>query len=113
VACDGSLIKQVVLNLLKNSIQAIAQQGRVNVRLRWDLLRNRVHLLVKDDGRGIEDEDLDRIFNPFFTTRTKGTGLGLSMVKKIVDAHGGSIEVESTVGEGSLFVVDLPITRDT
>ncbi|MCB2199594.1 PAS domain S-box protein [bacterium] len=111
VACDGSLIKQAVLNLLKNSIHAVDSTGRIRILLRWDLLRNRVRIAVDDDGSGISEEHLPKIFNPFFTTRTKGTGLGLAMVKKIVDGHHGSITVKSTLGGGTTFTLELPITR--
>jgi len=111
VACDGSLIKQAVLNLLKNSIHAVTVSGTIRILLRWDLLRNRVRISVEDNGSGISEENLPKIFNPFFTTRTKGTGLGLAMVKKIVDAHHGSITVNSTTGGGTTFTLELPITR--
>lgn len=112
VWCDGSLLKQAVLNLLKNAMQALKEAGgKIFVSLYWDLLRNRVHILVSDNGVGIGDETLSKIFNPFFTTRTQGTGLGLSMVKKIVDAHRGTIDVTSTPGEGTNFRIELPIAR--
>ncbi|HEB84542.1 MAG TPA: PAS domain S-box protein [Bacteroidetes bacterium] len=108
---DGSLIKQAVLNLLKNSLEACEDGGEIRASLSWDLMRNRVRITVEDDGVGITPENLDKIFNPFFTTRTKGTGLGLSMVKKIVDVHGGDILVRSNEGKGARFVMELPITR--
>lgn len=112
VWCDGILIKQAVLNLLKNSMQELNDSGgRINVSLRWDLLRNRVNILVVDDGSGIDEVTLPKIFNPFFTTRTTGTGLGLAMVKKIVEAHRGIIDVTSVKGEGTHFRIELPIAR--
>ncbi len=113
VICDANLMKQVMLNLLKNALQAIgAEGGIVVVELHWGLLRNRVRITVTDNGRGIEEEHIDKIFNPFFTTRSRGTGLGLSMVKKIVDAHDGDIQVTCGTSDGSRFSVELPITRD-
>ncbi len=111
VDCDSTLIKQVVLNLLKNSIFAIESEGVVRVGLRWNLLRNRVDVFIEDNGAGIKEEHLDKIFNPFFTTRTKGTGLGLAMVKKIVDAHDGVITVRSELEKGTRFDLELPIRR--
>lgn len=113
VWCDGILVKQAVLNLLKNSMQALKEEGGdLITTLRWELLRNRVRITVRDNGVGITEENLPKIFNPFFTTRTQGTGLGLAMVKKIVDAHQGTIEVHSTQGEGTTFRLELPITRE-
>ncbi|MCB2213517.1 PAS domain S-box protein [bacterium] len=111
VDCDSSLIKQVVLNLLKNACSAIDTEGTVKLGLRWNLLRNRVNVFVEDDGTGIAEENLDKIFNPFFTTRTKGTGLGLAMVKKIVDSHDGVITVRSASKQGARFDFELPIRR--
>ncbi len=111
VDCDSSLIKQTVLNLLKNSCAAIQYEGTVKLGLRWNLLRNRVDIFVEDDGSGILPDNIDKIFNPFFTTRTKGTGLGLAMVKKIVDAHDGVISVQSEPQKGAKFDLELPIRR--
>jgi signal transduction histidine kinase len=65
-------------------------------------------VVVSDDGPGITPEDLPRIFTPFFTTKDRGTGLGLATVQRIVDAHGGSIEVESSPGRGATFSLWLP-----
>ncbi|MBS4058937.1 MAG: hypothetical protein KG029_00930, partial [Bacteroidetes bacterium] len=63
---------------------------------------------IRDKGGGIPKEDINKIFMPFYTTKTQGTGIGLTMVHKIIDAHGGSIAVESIQGEGSLFKIFLP-----
>ncbi len=111
VYCDGNLLKQAVLNLLKNSMQALPDGGVIEMILAWDLLRNRVRIIIKDNGIGISKENVHKIFNPFFTTRTKGTGLGLSMVKKIIDSHYGTIIVKSSPESGTSFIVELPITR--
>ncbi|MFH0883998.1 MAG: ATP-binding protein [bacterium] len=112
VWCDGSLIKQAVLNLLKNAMQALNESGgKILISLHWDLLRNRVHIMVSDNGIGIEEGTLPKIFNPFFTTRSQGTGLGLAMVKKIVEAHRGTIDVTSRLGERTNFLIELPIAR--
>jgi signal transduction histidine kinase len=64
---------------------------------------------IRDNGRGIPPEKIDRIFNPFFTTKDHGTGLGMAISKKIVEAHTGTLEVESTVGRGTEFQVTLPL----
>ena len=72
-----------------------------------------VQIVVRDEGRGIEQANLERIWDPFFTTRTDGTGLGLAIVRKIVTAHGGSIRVDSEVGQGTSFEIVLPARRET
>jgi two-component system NtrC family sensor kinase len=115
------LIKQVVMNLVVNAQQAIAGSGEVTVRTRLcsasgssqgDAERTAmVELTVSDNGSGIAPENLERIFDPFFTSKEpgKGTGLGLSVSHGIVRTHGGRIQVESILGEGSTFHVFLPV----
>jgi signal transduction histidine kinase len=107
VVHDPALIQQVVLNLLLNGIQAIPQQGTVEVDLSPE--DNGVLVCVKDNGRGIPPEALAKIFKPFFTTRKEGTGLGLSLASGIVQSHGGTIEVRSTIGQGAQFRIHLPL----
>lgn len=121
VWADGDLVKQVVMNMLVNSQQAIEGGGSITVQSRRckELRRAEpggaavpmVELAITDTGCGIPEKDLRRIFDPFFTSKEvgKGTGLGLSVSHGIVAAHGGSIEVQSKVGEGSTFRVYLPI----
>jgi len=106
---DADLIKQVVMNMLVNAQHAIEQKGSITVRTRS--LPGKVEISITDTGCGIPEQDLQRIFDPFFTTKGvgKGTGLGLSVSHGIVEAHGGTIEVASTLGEGSTFRVYLPV----
>jgi len=118
---DPDQIKQVVMNLLVNAQHAIDGEGGITVRTRR-LPQPRklqpsaiagpvVELSVTDTGCGIPEKNFRRIFDPFFTTKIGvGTGLGLSVSHAIVEAHGGTIEVESEVGEGSTFRVYLPLT---
>jgi two-component system NtrC family sensor kinase len=119
---DADLIKQVILNLLVNAQQAIEGRGNIKVasRLYSGLASDKpgvdtlpmVEISVTDTGCGIPPANLERIFEPFFTSKEvgKGTGLGLSVSYGIVKAHGGKINVESAVGEGTTFHVLLPIT---
>ncbi|MFM2067281.1 MAG: hypothetical protein RLZZ584_2190 [Pseudomonadota bacterium] len=115
VWCDPDLIKQVVLNIVVNATQAIEGAGQVRVSTRPlsgpDDVGPGVEIAVADSGCGIPEANLQRIFDPFFTSKEvgKGTGLGLSVSYGIVKAHGGSIQVESVVGEGTTFVVRLPL----
>jgi two-component system NtrC family sensor kinase len=111
VACDGSQIQQVVINLVMNAAEATPAWGRVELRTKLAEPADALVLEVEDSGAGIPEENLSRIFDPFFTTKEvgKGVGLGLAVVYGIVEAHGGNISVESTVGEGTTFTVSLPL----
>lgn len=99
ISLDAGRVRQVVVNLLRNALQASAP-GQQVVLSAWEL-----GLAVEDEGIGMGDEQRANLFSPFFTTKSDGTGLGLSTVRKIVDAHGGSLEVSSEPGRGSRFEV--------
>jgi two-component system NtrC family sensor kinase len=113
VSVDTNQMKQVFLNLIHNALQAMPTGGNlhINTGTRFKDDRESVIVSIKDSGIGIDPKDIDRIFEPFFTTRGSrgGTGLGLSVTYGIVTDHGGTIEVESQPGEGSIFTVWLPI----
>ncbi len=115
LSADAAQIEDAVLNLIINAIEAIEDQGHVTVRIRRVENRSEEESIdeavieVSDDGRGINEEDLARIFNPFFTTTQGGTGLGLPAVRRIARLHGGRVEVQSSLGEGSTFILHLPI----
>ena len=107
------LIHQVVLNLSLNAIQASQAGGSIVISVDSDGSPTEptgIRIRFQDSGEGISEEDLERIFDPFFTTKDpdKGTGLGLMISHQIVADHGGSIEVDSTPGEGTAFHVSLP-----
>ncbi len=110
VCTDAPLLRQVILNLLTNALQAVGRGGFIRVTAR-QCDPGHVEIRVEDNGMGIPKENLTKIFNPFFTTKEpgQGTGLGLSMCHAIVDRLGGRIGVESTVGKGTVFTVTLPI----
>jgi signal transduction histidine kinase len=109
VTHDTGQIHQVLLNLLLNGIQSIPEAGKVTVAIgREDGFAT---VTVTDTGRGIAPEHLPNIFRPFYTTKGKGTGLGLSLAQRIIEDHGGRIEVASLVGQGSQFTVKLPLAR--
>jgi two-component system NtrC family sensor kinase len=112
---DPHQLHQVLVNLLGNAHQAMRRQPRrrrIVARARFDREAGRVRLEVSDTGPGIPSEIQARIFEAFFTTKAagEGTGLGLSLCRGIVEEHGGTIAVESMVGEGTTFVIDLPVT---
>jgi two-component system sensor histidine kinase PilS (NtrC family) len=105
VRADPAQLKQVLWNLLNNAAEATSAGGRLSVKLERD--GGRALLQVEDSGVGIAAEDLSHIFDPFFTTKERGTGLGLSIVHRIVEGHGGSIEVRSEPGRGTTFRIGL------
>ncbi|MGD8794553.1 MAG: ATP-binding protein, partial [Anaerolineae bacterium] len=109
---DANRMQQVFINLLTNAQQAMPQGGVLSIES--ERLDRGIAVRFADDGEGIPEEHLDRIFEPFFTTRPvgEGAGLGLSVSLGIVQAHGGRIEVESQPGQGSTFVVWLPIEEE-
>jgi PAS domain S-box-containing protein len=113
IRCVPTQISQVILNLLVNAFQAIESSGRNDgrVAIRTERLPEELLLEVSDNGAGIEPENVPKLFDPFFTTKDvgEGTGLGLSISHHIVTAHGGRIEVDSTLGEGTAFRVYLPL----
>jgi PAS domain S-box-containing protein len=104
---DATQIQQVLVNLIKNAMQAMTTAGTLSIQTGEG--SEAVWVSVTDTGGGIPEEQLNRIFEPFFTTKKKGTGLGLMIVQRIVRAHGGHIEVESQVGRGTTFRIWLPL----
>ncbi|PYI54477.1 two-component system sensor histidine kinase NtrB [Paenibacillus flagellatus] len=107
---DQDKLIQVLLNLVKNALEAMPGQGLVTIRLMEQA--SRAVIEVSDTGVGIPREELDRIFQPFYTSKEQGTGLGLSICQKIVHDHGGMIEVESEPGAGTTFRITLPLHRE-
>lgn len=118
---DENLLTRLFLNLIKNAGEAIEGKGRVEIATR---VSSDYHLLsqggrpvplivieIRDDGKGISAEDLDKIFTPFYTTKDYGSGIGLAICQKIINEHRGFLKVESTPGAGTLFSVQLPFIR--
>jgi len=104
---DADSLKQLLLNLFLNAIQAMSDGGVLTIST--STTTDRTILTVSDTGSGIEGVDLDRIFEPFYTTRETGTGLGLSIVHRIVQDHGGDIRLESSPGQGTTFAIRFPL----
>ena len=106
---DREKLKQVTINLVVNALEAMKQGGTLTVRVRPE--GERVVMIIEDSGPGIASELLPNVFDPFFTTKEAGTGLGLSIVRKIIDQHGGDIDIESERGQGARIVVSIPSGR--
>jgi len=110
---DRSQIEQVFINLLNNAIDAINRNGEIIIEMHQ--VKNKkeagIEIKVADNGEGIAEGSLQKIFNPFFSTKnpSKGTGLGLSISKAIIQRHGGKINVTSHVGEGTTFSIFLQL----
>lgn len=107
---DEQQIRRVLKNLFKNSLESIAEKGRGKISVQTVLQENSILLQFKDTGRGIENEVLQRIFEPHYSTKKHGMGLGLAIVQRIIHEHGGTIKVESKVGQGTTFIIVLPLT---
>ncbi|MBI4691820.1 MAG: HAMP domain-containing histidine kinase [Nitrospirae bacterium] len=111
IIADKQRIQQAILNIIKNSIDAVPDEGQIFISARSNIGTKSIDLAIKDTGIGIEPEDINKIFNPFFTTKTdgKGSGLGLFVAREIIKEHDGIIEVNSKPGEGTVFTVKLPL----
>ena len=114
---DREQTKQVFMNLILNAIQAMTNGGTIVISTRLsakndvELIREYVQIEIRDTGIGIPAEDLEHIFDPFFTSKEEGSGLGLAVSHQIVQEHGGLVTVESTVGKGTSFFVHLPVGK--
>ena len=106
--CDPELIYQVALNLLVNAVQILPDGGSIEISL-LPARGGYAGFEVRDDGPGMTDEVRARIFEPFFTRREGGAGLGLTFVQRVVQEHHGRVWVESELGRGTVFRVDLPV----
>ncbi len=111
VKVDPDEFRSVINNLAVNAADAMPNGGQLTITTSYDRESNRVVIRVSDTGVGISEENLKKIFEPFFTTKEKGkgTGLGLSMTYGVVKRHGGTIDVRSNVGEGTEFIITLPV----
>jgi signal transduction histidine kinase len=94
------------MNVIANAVEAMEGGGTVSIYTRR--CPQFVEIRISDEGIGIHEQDLTRIFDPFYTTRQKGSGLGLAISYKIIEAHSGEIEAESRPGEGTTFYIRLP-----
>lgn len=108
---DKVLIRQALTNIIQNSIDAVGDKGKISIKtfLQHGIDSKKVIITIRDDGMGISEEDLDKIFEPTYSTKPAGTGLGLTIVEKIVLEHQGKISCRSKQGKGTEFIIELPI----
>ena len=109
LTADPAQLKQALINLVINAIQAIERKGRIEVAVRADPAAGACFLRVSDNGPGVSAEKRSAIFEPFFTTKAEGSGLGLWIVQQIATAHGGLVTVEDRAGGGAAFTLRLPL----
>lgn len=110
VYCDPNQLKKVFINLIKNAIEVMTDGGFVTVTISPSS-DNQIHICIEDEGEGIPEEKVTKLGEPFYTTKEGGTGLGLMVSFKIIEEHGGKIEIKSEVGKGTAFNIYLPIKK--
>lgn len=110
IQADEDQVKQILMNVIINAIQAISYKGEIKITTEKTLLMGEtaIKIIIEDSGIGIPEKDLFQIFDPFFSTKEKGSGLGLSIAYKLIEAHQGEIKVESKEGERTKFILCLP-----
>ncbi|MDZ4164428.1 MAG: ATP-binding protein, partial [Smithellaceae bacterium] len=108
IQCNASGIKQLLVALIINAIEASSPGGKIGISTDCRTEKERVRIMVTDEGVGIPDDVLPHVFEPFFSTKVKSTGLGLSVVYGIVEQHRGAISIESKVNQGTTFTIVLP-----
>ncbi|MEW6714292.1 MAG: HAMP domain-containing sensor histidine kinase [Nitrospirota bacterium] len=111
VPADKQRLQQAILNIVKNCIDAIVDEGKITITAREVVDNGTVEIRIQDTGIGIGDEYIGKVFEPFFTTKEegKGSGLGLFVAREIIEEHGGNIQVKSRTGEGTTFIIRLPL----
>jgi signal transduction histidine kinase len=110
IAADADLLHRAISNLVLNAMDAMPHGGTLTLRSRYD--GERVRLEVSDTGTGLTQEECERLFTPYYTSKPHGTGLGLAVAQSVVSDHGGKISLESAPGRGSTFRIELPLCRN-
>jgi signal transduction histidine kinase len=105
---DRDKLRRAISNIIINSIQAMPDGGELRITTARDVSQKAPIIEVSDTGVGVPQENIDRLFEPYFTTKPDGTGLGLAITYRIIEAHGGEVRVESEEGQGATFTVVLP-----
>ncbi|HXX53302.1 MAG TPA: ATP-binding protein, partial [Thermodesulfovibrionales bacterium] len=109
---DGEQFKRVLINLFENAIQAMHGEGTIEVTVHLNVSSNRVFMDVADNGPGIREEDKEKLFLPYFSTKREGTGLGLAIAHRIVKEHMGYLRVRDNEPRGTVFGIEMPIKEE-
>lgn len=112
VQADPMQLRQIFLNLLLNAAEAMPDGGTLHMKTFYEQAAKTIRVRVSDTGKGVEKGSMNKIFQPFFTTKRKGTGLGLAIIKRLIEQHEGAIEVENNPGGGATFTISFPETRN-
>ncbi|MBI4689156.1 MAG: HAMP domain-containing protein [Nitrospirae bacterium] len=106
---DGEQFKRVLINIFDNAFQAMGNNGNIELKVHADKNANRVYIEIADDGPGMKENDKEKIFLPYFSTKKGGTGLGLAIANKIVTEHRGNIKVKDNIPRGTIFTIEIPL----
>ena len=109
IYADYNRLLQVFINLIKNSVESFEKRKDRYLKITLKLHKKQVLISIEDNGIGMKEETLQKIKNPFFTTKTRGTGLGVSLSNQIIEAHEGHLEYDSVYGEGTTVKLDFPL----
>jgi signal transduction histidine kinase len=109
IKMDPERLTQAFINIMKNGMEAMDQGGTLDIKTKS--LREGVEVIISDSGSGIPPEQMEKIFNYYYTTKEKGVGLGLPIAHRIIEAHGGQLKIESRVGSGTEVTVTLPLSQ--
>jgi signal transduction histidine kinase len=109
ITADSEMLYQAFLNIFINAMQAMPQGGKINVQICSNA--NAVEIFFEDQGEGIAEDILEKIWDPFFTTKSKGTGLGLGIVKNIIESHGGAVQIRNRSVSGARVTVKIPVEQ--
>ncbi len=111
IECEQDKLKQVFINIIKNSLEAIEKNGEISIACEKIVEKNEVRVTIRDNGIGIPPERLPKLGEPFYSTKEKGTGLGLMICKKIIKDHNGTLHISSKLNEGTVVTITLPIRQ--
>jgi two-component system nitrogen regulation sensor histidine kinase NtrY len=109
VNVDPEQMKRVFINLIDNAIDAMNKKGSIKITTSFEKSDQNIHIDITDSGPGISDEDKDKLFIPYFSTKKKGNGLGLAIVNQIISEHNGTIKVDNNKPTGAKFCIRIPI----
>lgn len=110
IDADDDMLYQSFLNVLINAMQAMPDGGDIHIQLAQN--DNRIGIVFRDQGSGIPDHLKDKIWDPFFTNKEKGTGLGLGIVKNIIEAHNGTVQIDNSDEGGACVTIELPVRQE-